>query len=201
MRPDYHAVILDRVPAHARSALDVGCGTGALTRRLRILVPDVVGIDRDQRSIEYARAHPGTHSIRYLAGDFLTWRCPPESFDVITAVASLHHMDTPVALRRMRDLLRPGGVLGIIGLARGGSPVDVALTVPAAIGVRWHARGTAGRPTVAVDEYAALVCWPPPTSYRDIRRLARLLLPGARYRRHLYWRYSLVWTKPASFPA
>lgn len=23
------------------------------------------------------------------------------------------------------------------------------------------------------------------------------LLPGARYRRHLLWRYSLIWTKPA----
>jgi SAM-dependent methyltransferase len=198
MRPDYQAVILNRVPAHARSALDVGCGTGALTRRLRRLVPDVVGIDRDQRCIEDARAHPGADSIRYLAGDFLAWPCPPESFDVITAVASLHHMDTAVALRRMRDLLRPGGVLGIIGLARGSSPINVALTVPAAIGVRWHALRTAGRPTVAVDEYAAPVCWPPPTSYRDIRRLARLLLPGARYRRHLYWRYSLVWTKPTT---
>jgi 2-polyprenyl-3-methyl-5-hydroxy-6-metoxy-1,4-benzoquinol methylase len=198
MRPDYHAVILDRVPAHARSALDVGCGTGALTGRLRGLVPDVVGIDRDQRCIASARAHPGADSIRYLAADFLTLRCPPESFDLITVVASLHHMDTAVALRRMRDLLRPGGVLGIIGLARGGSPIDVALTVTAAIGVRWHAHGTAGRPTVAVDEYAAPVCWPPSTSYRDIRRLARLLLPGARYRRHLYWRYSLVWTKPTA---
>jgi trans-aconitate methyltransferase len=35
VRPDYHALILDRIPAHARSALDVGCGTGAFTRRLR----------------------------------------------------------------------------------------------------------------------------------------------------------------------
>jgi hypothetical protein len=26
--------------------------------------------------------------------------------------------------------------------------------------------------------------------------LARQMLPGARYRRHLLWRYSLIWTKP-----
>ena len=25
---------------------------------------------------------------------------------------------------------------------------------------------------------------------------AARLLPGARYRRHLLWRYSLLWTKP-----
>jgi hypothetical protein len=33
-------------------------------------------------------------------------------------------------------------------------------------------------------------------TYRDVRRLAGRMLPGARYRRHLYWRYSLIWTKP-----
>ena len=40
------------------------------------------------------------------------------------------------------------------------------------------------------------VVWPPPLTYRDMRQLADRVLPGARYRRHLYWRYSLVWTKP-----
>ena len=28
------------------------------------------------------------------------------------------------------------------------------------------------------------------------RLLATDMLPGVRYRHHLYWRYSLVWTKP-----
>jgi hypothetical protein len=31
-----------------------------------------------------------------------------------------------------------------------------------------------------------------------MRRLTRDLLPGARYRRHLLWRYSVVWRKPAT---
>jgi hypothetical protein len=29
-----------------------------------------------------------------------------------------------------------------------------------------------------------------------MRRLATDVLPGARYRHHLYWRFSLVWAKP-----
>jgi hypothetical protein len=40
------------------------------------------------------------------------------------------------------------------------------------------------------------VIWPPPLTYRDMRRLATDVLSGARYRHHLYWRYSLVWAKP-----
>jgi hypothetical protein len=45
--------------------------------------------------------------------------------------------------------------------------------------------------------YHAPVIWPPPLTSRDMRWLAAAELPGARYRRHLYWRYSPVWTKPA----
>jgi predicted TPR repeat methyltransferase len=43
-------VIFDAVLPGCEQALDVGCGTGALTRRLRRLVPHVTGIDRDERS-------------------------------------------------------------------------------------------------------------------------------------------------------
>ncbi len=196
MRPDYHSVILSSVPAGCERALDVGCGLGALTRRLRSVVPTVTGIDKDQRSIEYARAHPDAGNVIYLHGDFLTWPFASESFDLITAVASVHHMDAMAALDRMRNLLRPGGVLAIVGLARGGSPVDIALTVPAAIGTRLH-RLAAPRRRAGPDKYSCPVCWPPPVSYRDMRRLAGQLLPGAHYRRHLYWRYSLTWSRPS----
>ncbi len=50
----YHSVIVSAVPAGCKRALDVGCGQGALTRRLSTLVPHVTGIDRDERSIELA---------------------------------------------------------------------------------------------------------------------------------------------------
>jgi hypothetical protein len=30
-----------------------------------------------------------------------------------------------------------------------------------------------------------------------VRTIAARILPGVRYRRHVMWRYSLVWTKPA----
>ena len=65
-------------------------------------------------------------------------------------------------------------------------------------GTRWHLatgawqrRGDPGHP------YQPPIVWPPPLTYLAMRRLAEQLLPGVRYRRHLYWRYSLVWAKPA----
>src|SRR5258706_15966784 len=45
----YHRVIIDVIAADCQRALDIGCGQGALTRRLRPLVPEVTGIDRDEQ--------------------------------------------------------------------------------------------------------------------------------------------------------
>ena len=192
-------MILDAIPPGCGRALDVGCGTGALTRRLRRRVPDVTGIDRDERSIQLARAHPGATGIRYLQAGFLTASLEPASADLVTSIASLHHMDARAALRRMSDLLRPGGVLAVVGLARASSPAELAAVIPASAGTHLHLaassirRHAAGRPAPA---YQPPVIWPPPMTYRDMRLLATDMLPGVRYRHHLYWRYSLVWTKP-----
>src|SRR5437763_8969577 len=166
----YHRVILDAIPPGCERALDVGCGTGALTRRLKRLVPHVTGIDRDERSIQLARAHPGGAGIRYLLADFLIAPLEPASADLVTSIASLHHMDARTALRRMSDLLRPGGVLAVVGLARASWPADLAPEIPAVIGTQLHPaasairRRRAGGPAMA---YQPPVIWPPPLTYRD----------------------------------
>jgi hypothetical protein len=44
---------------------------------------------------------------------------------VVSAVASLHHMDARSGLIRLRSLVAPGGVLVVIGLARSDLPKDI----------------------------------------------------------------------------
>jgi SAM-dependent methyltransferase len=133
----YYRLVLEVVPDRCESALDVGCGTGRLTRELRRVAPRVTGVDRDERCIEAARARAeadgGPGGLDYRCGDFLGLPWPDGGFDLITAVASVHHMDTGAALARMRDLLRPGGVLVVIGLARDSTPADLARLVPAVV--------------------------------------------------------------------
>jgi SAM-dependent methyltransferase len=197
----YHGVILNAVPPGCQRALDVGCGQGRLTRALRQVVPEVTGMDRDRRSIEIARAHPGAADIRYLLGDFLETPFQPGSLDLVTSVASLHHMDAEVALGTMSRLLRPGGVLVVIGLARGVTPTDLFRLVPAMLGSRAHraASAVSGRRAARGQPgggYLSPIVWPPPLTYGGYRQLAVRALPAARFRRRLYWRYSLVWTKP-----
>jgi len=186
----YHRLILDSVPAGARDALEVGCGEGMLARRLCRIVPNVVAIDLDQSSLDLARAQMPGANIDYVCGDFLTYPFVRGSFDVIGSVATLHHMDAAVALGRMRDLLRPGGTLVIVGLARSRLPADLPVEV-AAVAVNGIYRLTK-----TYWQHPSPTVWPPPATYPGMRRLATRLLPGARYRRHLLWRYSIVWTKP-----
>ncbi|EIV91892.1 bifunctional 2-polyprenyl-6-hydroxyphenol methylase/3-demethylubiquinol 3-O-methyltransferase UbiG [Frankia sp. QA3] len=116
----HHPRILRAIPHGAQRALDIGCGEGMLARELRRTVPQVTGIDLDGPSIDQARGYPD--DVDYILGDVLTHPFEPASFDVITSVAALHHMDAAAALGRMRDLLHPGGVLALVGIARSTMP-------------------------------------------------------------------------------
>src|SRR5260370_17004905 len=140
-------------------------------------------------SIELAAAQNADDWIRYVRGDFLTYPFEPASFDVVTTVAALHHMDVTAALSRARDLLKPGGVLCAVGLARSQLPRDIPIEVAGVVSHRIHAV------TRAYWEQPSPPLWPPAKTYPAIRSISADVLPGVRFRRHVLWRYSLTWTK------
>lgn len=186
----YYPVLLDAVPEGCERALDVGCGEGVLARALQRCVPQVSGIDLDEPTVERARRASATLGIDYLVGDFQTYPFDPASFDFVVSAAALHHMmDAATALRRMSELLRPGGTLAVLGLARSQYPADLPRDFAAAVANR------ALRVTRHNWESSAPTVWPPPETYATMRRLAEQTLPQVRFRRHLLWRYSLIWTK------
>jgi SAM-dependent methyltransferase len=188
----YHPLVLAAVPPGCGRALDVGCGGGLLAAKLAARCRHVTGIDLDAGIIDVAarRAAPG---LAFVRADFRDCPFADGSFDFISAVASVHHMDFRTALTTMSRLLRPGGALAVIGLARDGGPADwavsgVALPVSVA-NRRLRRRGPRpGGPTAPVRD--AVMTW------REVAATAPAVLPGARYRRHLLWRYSLQWRKP-----
>jgi SAM-dependent methyltransferase len=190
----YHPLILAAIPPECERALDVGCGEGTLALQLTRHVPEVVGIDRDAASIQQAIRQDPDGSVRFIHGDFLTHPFAPGSFNLVTSVAVLHHMDARLALGRMDQLLAPGGTLAIVGLARSRLPADLMWESAAFVTDRGY------RLTRTYWEQPSPTVWPPPYTYAGIRAIAGDRLPGVRYRRHLLWRYSLLWAKPASAP-
>ena len=186
----YYGLVRNEVPTGARRALDVGCGDGALAEELHHLVPNVIAIDRDGPSIVRAGIRRATEGVSYIEADFLLYPFESGSFDFISCVAALHHMDEAAALARMRDLLGPGGRLVIIGLARTRYPADLPHDIAGTI------VNTAYRITRPYRETASPKTQPRLT-FPEIGRLGHSTLPGCRYRRLILWRYLLTWSKPA----
>jgi SAM-dependent methyltransferase len=189
----YHDVVLRAVPAGCRRALDVGCGTGMLTRELAQRCDEVVALDLDGRALERARGEcNATGHVTLVEGDVMTHPFADGSFDLITAVATLHHLPLRPALTRFRNLLRGGGVLAIVGLYRHQTLADFAFAVCAEMPANWIL-GALNRHRF---EEVQAPLQEPGESLREIRNAFDGVTPGGTLRRHLLFRYSFIWRKP-----
>jgi len=93
------------------TCVDLGCGTGAFTRRLGKLDLELTGVDISPRSIDRARAIGG--GPEYVVGDVCDCPLCSSSYDIVTMSGVLHHLTTEAArvksLREAFRLLKPGG--------------------------------------------------------------------------------------------
>ena len=186
----YHEVVLRSVAPNCRRALDVGCGQGLLAKRLAGCCEEVIGIDLDHDTLACAKA--ASHSERgvtFIEGDVMTHLLLEDSFDLITAVATLHHLPLRPALARFQKLLRPGGMLAVIGLYRAHAVEDYALAA-VALPSSWILRCLRSHVSVAAPVQS------PRETFREIRTVANAMLRGAALQRRLLFRYSLIWRKP-----
>ncbi|MCX5112675.1 class I SAM-dependent methyltransferase [Streptomyces sp. NBC_00378] len=189
----YHRWILRRLPRRFDSALDVGSGSGDLARLLASRAGAVHGIDVDPTILARARELTApTAPVTFSVGDALK-EVPPGPYDVITCVATIHHMPFSDALTHFRQHLAPGGTLVVVGLYRPQSRSDYlidAVAIPSNVAMAWIKNKGRKAPRPASMTAPTR---PATTTFADIVRDARQALPGARLRRRLFWRYTLVW--------
>ncbi|MCJ1291169.1 hypothetical protein MMC34_002712 [Xylographa carneopallida] len=97
--------------------LDIGCGPATITCDLATHVPygHVTGIDTTKDILATARATAssrGIHNATFETGDIMALRYSDATFDVVHVHQVLQHVSDPVgALREMRRVTKPGGVV------------------------------------------------------------------------------------------
>lgn len=204
----YHRLLLGQVPRGCRRALDVGCGTGRFARRLAQQSIEVDAVDRSAEAIQAARGispqPSGLGRVRYRHADMTTVRLPKGHYDYISCLASIHQMPFGI-VTALREALAPGGVLVILGVYRERTPTDYAVSLAAvpvnaaarlAVVARENLKGIRVGNARSQESVQAAVT-PAPMTLGQIKEVAAALLPGCVIRRRLFWRYVLVYRRPA----
>lgn len=112
-RPFWDLAALVR-PQPAMRIVDLGCGTGELTRQLhdRLRAAETIGIDNSPTMLAQATAHAG-NGVRFVHSDIRAF-ADRSGYDLVFSNAALQFVeDHETLFVRLRDALRPAGQLAI----------------------------------------------------------------------------------------
>jgi len=156
-----------------RSLLDVGCGPGTITDDLaaRLAPGSVIGLDASAGVVATAAATAVASNVQFVVGDAYSLPFDDGTFDIVHAHQTLQHLADPVAaLREMRRVLVPGGILAARDVDYAGTfwfPVSPGL-------LAWQtlydsiARSNGGEP----DAGRRLLSWAREAGFSEIRPTA-----------------------------
>ncbi len=108
--------IVERIQKHGllnknTKVLDVGCGAGFLSNELAKQGLQVTGVDLSEESLKVAAKHDHTNSVVYQSADAYHLPFPDATFDVLTAMDFLEHVENPdLVIKEFSRVLKPGGL-------------------------------------------------------------------------------------------
>jgi SAM-dependent methyltransferase len=197
----YHNFLLRHLRLHCNRALEIGCGKGEFSRRLAARAGHVLALDLSPEMIRLAREQSaGFPQIDFQIADVMSHDLPAEEFDCIATLATLHHLPLSEILLKIKAALKPQGVLLILDLFQPVGLVDallnpLAISVSVSLRLIQHGRILPQREARAA--WAAHEAHDVYPAMNEVRALCAEILPGAEVQKHLLWRYSVVWRKPA----
>lgn len=182
----------------ATTALDVGCGTGNLLRRLAPLFPEVVGMEADSGTAALA----AVAVLPWPTASVVNANFPADShrYDFVSMIAVLHHLPLHAGIKAARGAVAPGGRLVIVGVYRE-EPTDalftiISLVLNPIIGLLRHPR-----PSSQLPSNMSAPAVPATDSYQQIKNALEAELPGVKVRRTLFWRYVACWQNEPRRPS
>jgi ubiquinone/menaquinone biosynthesis C-methylase UbiE len=202
----YHNFLLRHVPNGCENALEVGCGTGAFARRLAERARDVIALDLSPEMIRVARSRStDSPNLEFHVADATTWDFTAAHFDCIATIATLHHLPLREMILKLKAALKPEGVLIVLDLFEpernlftAAGLVDTVLNI-VAMGVSGSLRlihnGRLKPPREVRAAWAAHEQHDTYPTMSEVRELCADILPGAKIKKHLLWRYSIIWQK------
>jgi SAM-dependent methyltransferase len=118
----------------ARRVIDLGCGTGVLTRALAAKDREVTGIDPAAAMLAYARSKTGADQVHWIEGDSSALGTANADLVLMTGNVSQVFLDDNTLETTLRDIhlaLQPGGYLAF----ESRNPADKPW-------LRWHREAT-----------------------------------------------------------
>ena len=114
-RPTYPAELVDRACADLAAGdpvLEVGCGTGQLTRSLAARGLQVTAVDPGKRLLTLAAE--GLDGVRFVNATFETAELSKGGFGAVFSASAFHWVDPDVSWSRAAGALSPGGRLALL---------------------------------------------------------------------------------------
>lgn len=103
----------------AGRAIELGCGEGFSTERLRKMLPETIKLDASEYVAELVpRAQERNPKVKVIQESIYELKAKPETYDLVFLLEVLEHLDYPEqALEQITKILKPGGKL-ILGVPR-----------------------------------------------------------------------------------
>jgi trans-aconitate 2-methyltransferase len=112
-QPFYDLLAMIR-PSPGMRVVDLGCGTGKLTRQLhtRLAARETLGIDRSAQMLAAQQDEPATTGLRFTVGTVESFLAGDGTYDLVFSNAVFHWLENHAhLLARLAERLSPGGQL------------------------------------------------------------------------------------------
>lgn len=194
----YHKYLLKHLDNNIELSIDIGCGKGEFASQLIEKSNKVIGIDLSDEMIKMARNVNTSEKIDYIAADVMEMELENDKYDCIASIATAHHLPMRELMLKAKTALKQHGTFLILDLYYAGNLLDKlieGLAVPCNIIMMLAIEGRLRPSKEEIDAWREHGKHDRYLTLKEVKELCNEIMPGAKVKRHFYWRYSIVWKK------